>query len=383
MLRTAIKYFSICSLLIILYFLLLLQPREELKTCSRKSREHYFHQAEVWHPTNIAAANIYLGPKNEISVPPEREVKCFYVESTSPVVGFTPKFKCRLSDTGEIVRIKFSRRETLAEIAGTRLLWALGFYTDEMYPIKLRCYGCPEKDPAHPAPGEARTERFFYDAVMERNFPGDSIEQYEDQGWSWDELEQMENESSGSRKAHLGALKLAAVFLQHTDSKRSQQRLGCYSTDIVRQFGKQLCSKPVLMIQDLGATFGVGSNTVEASSAMYFKGWSNIPVWNTSKEKEYASKHPGEETCFGNILSAGEGGLTDPPISEEGRSFLVKLMSQLSDRQIRDLFRVSRVDKTEEQTVKNGTLAPVTIDDWVDAFKRKRKEIEDKRCTNQ
>jgi hypothetical protein len=382
MLTKAIKYFSLCSLLVILFFLLQLQPREELRTSSRKNRELYFHHAEVWHPTNIPATNIYLGPENNVSVLPEKEVKCFYVEENSPSVGFTPKFKCRLVDTGEIVRIKFSRRETLAEIAGTRLLWALGFYTDEMYPVTLRCYGCPSKDPAHPAAGEARSERLIYDAVMERNFPGEMIEQYADQGWSWDEFEQLENESTGARKAQLSALKLVAVFIQHSDSKRSQQRLACYSTNIVRQFGKEICPRPVLMIQDLGATFGVGSDTVEASSAMYFKGWSNIPVWNTSKEIEYASTHSGNQKCFGNLLSAGDGGLTDPPISEEGRAFLAKLMNQLSDQQIRDLFRVSRADKTKEQTLKNGMLAPVAIEDWVQVFKQKRKEIQEKRCSS-
>ena len=54
---------------------------------------------------------------------------------------------------------------------------------------------------------------------------------------------------------------------------------------------------------------------------------------------------------------------------------------KLRDRQIRDLFTVSNVVKRGE-TIDgaDGSKRPVTIDDWVRVFKRKRSEIVAARC---
>ena len=69
-------------------------------------------------------------------------------------------------------------------------------------------------------------------------------------------------------------------------------------------------------------------------------------------------------------------------ISEAGRSFLAERLAQLSDRQIRDLFTVSNVMKREQSIDgADGKKRPVTIDDWVRVFKKKRSEIAAARCS--
>ena len=339
----------------------------------------YLRKGNVWQKPEINLADLFSGPKTSIAVLPDSEVECHYVEEEGEIVGHTPKFKCALLDSGEVVRIKFSRRETYAEVAGTRLLWALGFHTDEVYPVRLRCYGCPQFDPSKPQESEKRMERSIPDAVMERNFEGEELAQYPDQGWKWSELDLVEARRGGSTRAETDGLKLLAVFIQHSDSKPPQQRLACFSSDLRWQDGKQVCAKPVLMIQDLGATFGSGNQKIGAFSAMYYKGWARTGIWNVEKEDQFRQK-TGKRVCFGSLQSAFKNGLIDPEISEEGRRFLADLLNRLTDDQIRDLFRAARSDKLQETILENGIETRVTIEHWLNAFKKKRDQINDHRC---
>ncbi len=374
------KYFRVCPVVVIIFFLCLFCPApNDLTRLSPKVRRSYFQKAQIWHPTDIAATMIQAGPESGTSLPPEAEVPCYYVEEKLQV-GASPKFKCRLMDSGEIVRIKFSRRETYAEVAGTRLLWTLGFYVDEVYPVKLRCYGCPELDPSKPDAGQKRIERVLPDAILERNFTGEELAQFPDQGWKWSELKRIDAKAGGATKAEVDALKLLAVFIQHSDSKPPQQRLACYSENLQWHESRLTCSMPVLMVQDLGATFGVGDAKVGAFSAMYYKGWERIDIWNSELEDRYLQEN-GRKVCFGRLTSAFQDGLFDPEISEEGRQFLSRLLNQLTDDQIRDLFRVARADQTKEVIVENGHETIVTIDHWLTAFKKKRDQINQRRCS--
>ena len=133
------------------------------------------------------------------------------------------------------------------------------------------------------------------------------------------------------------------------------------------------------MIQDLGATFGQSSKEVESSSSMYLRGWKSQPVWNLVKEDAYLKK-TGRKICIGYLVPAIGGELFDPEISDEGRQFLADLLNQLTDKQIEDLFRVARAERTDERIVENGQERPVRVQDWVDAFKMKRQEINDHKC---
>jgi hypothetical protein len=107
------------------------------------------------------------------------------------------------------IRTKFS-----LQVAATRLFWALGFYTDEEYPVRIRCLNCPEKDPFKPKKKEARIEREFQYAIMEKNYPGVVLEEKEDQGWSWAELDKILTKEQSATRAQIDALKLLAVFVQ-------------------------------------------------------------------------------------------------------------------------------------------------------------------------
>ena len=53
--------------------------------------------------------------------------------------------------------------------------------------------------------------------------------------------------------------------------------------------------------------------------------------------------------CIGDLPKSLTGTLDNPKISEAGRRFLATQLAKLSDRQIRDIFRVSNVVKRGEE----------------------------------
>ena len=92
-------------------------------------------------PGDIASRNLKLGPQDESGFRPEAVVTCDYVEKKQ--TG-TPKFDCAISPD-DTIRVKYGEQngEVYSEVAASRLLWALGFGADRMYPVKVVCKGCP------------------------------------------------------------------------------------------------------------------------------------------------------------------------------------------------------------------------------------------------
>ena len=117
--------------------------------------------------------------------------------------------------------------------------------------------------------------------------------------------------------------------------------------------------------QDLGLTFGRANLfNRQAVGSVNLEMWSQTPIWKDPKR------------CVGNLAAAQTGTLTDPVISEAGRTFLADLLTRLTDAQIRDLFTVARfADKPV-----NGGAGRTTVDAWVGAFKHKRDEITSVTC---
>ena len=79
--------------------------------------------------------------------------------------GKTEKFSCKItsvvSSDGKVqtltpemdeepVKVKFGANdnEVYAEIAATRLMWAMGYYADAWFPVRVECHNCP----ANPMP---------------------------------------------------------------------------------------------------------------------------------------------------------------------------------------------------------------------------------------
>ena len=285
-------------------------------------------------------------------------VTCDY--APKELAGASPKFACVRGDDEMKVKFGGGNAEVFAEVAATRLLWALGFGADRMYPVRVICRGCPSV-----LAGIARenNEMRFDPAAIERKMPGRELEP--DSGWSWPELDAVNAAEGGAPRAHRDALKLLAVLLQHTDTKRQQQRILCLGE--ARGEGPGQCDKPFLMINDLGLTFGRANLFNVNGKGMHLVQWSATPIWKAGAG------------CIGNLPRSVTGTLNDPVISEEGRAFLAGLLTQLTDDQIRALFDVSRVTLRLRDPAK-ARSGMATVEEWTDAFKRKRADIVERRC---
>src|SRR5687768_4067605 len=333
------------------------EKKDPYKKVDNDVRLDALRHSQVWMPGDIASKNLKVGPQDGNGFQPEAVVNCDYIEEKQ--TG-TPKFDCAITPDDKI-RVKYGQEngEIYSEVASSRLLWALGFGADRVYPVKVVCKGCP----ADPSKGTKKVEgsREFAAAIVERKAAGDVIELRKDSGWAWVELNFVDQTSGGAPLAHRDALKLLAAMIQHTDSKPQQQRLLCLDTEIGKTSAADgACAHPFMMINDLGKTFGTASMfNNDGKSAVNFKEWSKTPVWKD------------DAGCVAQLSKSLTGSLEHPKIGEAGRRFLSGLLSQLSDRQLRDLFEVAQFTKRDPA---------VTVEDWVAAFKKKREDIAARTC---
>jgi hypothetical protein len=345
-----------------------------LKRLSVAERQEVMERANIWRDLDTSSLNLIEGPVLPASQRIPAQVECTFVFPKKPLGGMTPKFQCDLGKD-DVVKVKYGEKngEVYAEVAASRLLWALGFQADVMYPARVTCRNCPD-DPfaassADWQRGNPRSNKTtVYDpAVIERE-SGSAIEVPGYEGWAFPELDKLTARGSGATRAQIDALKLLAVFVQHSDSKPGQQEIVCQEGSKGKDAkGNETCAQAWLVIKDLGGSFGKATKL--NSSKMNLPDWDGAGIWKDATR------------CIGDMPRSFTGSLEDPVISEAGRQFLAQRLTELSDRQIRDLFTVSNVlARGAEIEGPDGKKRPITIDDWVRVFKRKRSEIAGARC---
>jgi hypothetical protein len=333
-------------------------PGRRLKTSDRAA---LIKRAQVWKDTDVSSKDIKTGPDGTGGFAPGATVTCDYVRER--LGGSTPKFACAIAPDDK-VKVRFGRAngEIYAGVAATRLLWALGFGADPLYPVRVVCRGCPAEFAAEgdPAPGQI----VFDLAAIERKMPGHELfGSRMDPGWTWPELDRVDEGAGGATVAQRDALKLLAVFLQHTDNKQEQQKLLCLDEQL--EGAGAGCVTPFMMIHDVGMTFGrANSFNRDALGSANLEQWAGTPIWRDAKH------------CVANLSPSGTGTLTHPIISEGGRKLLADLLGQLTDDQLQDLFGVARLG---ERILPGGT-GGTPVSAWVEAFKHKRDEIAGNSC---
>ncbi|HUK37317.1 MAG TPA: hypothetical protein VLV86_25550 [Vicinamibacterales bacterium] len=327
-------------------------------------------RAQVWRPTDIPSLDLKTGPGGAGSFAPGTTVPCDFAPHDRGS-GHTPKFWCAVAP-GDVVKVRYREHngKLYGLVAATRLFWALGFGADRAYPVTVACRGCaldPWKKGSSPAPQGSVS---FDPATIDRRMPGRRLDAKPREGWAWPELDRVDEAAGGATVAQRDALKLLAVLVQHTDSKPENQALICLDTplrltepldDTDEDTGAR-CDHPFMMVPDLGNTFGHANRfNRDASSSVNFRDWQETPIWR-GREKG---------SCVGNLSKSSTGSLDNPRISEAGRRFLAKLLVQLSDAQLHDMFDVARFTRRDPSR---------TVEDWVGVFKQKRDEIVNATC---
>jgi hypothetical protein len=370
---------------------------------TERDRLNAIRHAQVWTATDIPSMDMNVGPKGTADdFVAGQSVVCDYVQH-SKGSGSTPKFRCDTAD-GQELKVRYYDRngEVYAQVAASRLLWALGFGGNRMVPVKVTCRGCPWDPFASDHKDAGQPEAMLFDpATIDIKMEGKTLEAKLDEGWAWPEIDKVDEKAGGAPLAQRDALKLLAVMIQHTDSKASNQRLVCLDKELAKSDKKSAkkadkaakadepaadrsatddspaaepvadtkadtkgaCAHPFMMLTDVGKTFGkANAGNRDNPGAVNFKEWSKTPVWKDADK-------PG---CVGNMPGSISGTLDNPRISEEGRKFLADLLAKLTDTQLRDLFTVSRFTRRDPTA---------TVEDWVNAFKHKRDEIANRTCS--
>ena len=330
---------------------------------SARLRDDALSSAHVWSEPAVPVSQFDFAANSPGGFQVSDDVSCRFV--IQKLSGLTQKFHCQLPD-GRIVKVKYGAHnaELQAEVAGTRLLRALGFSADDMFVVRsVRCDGCP-RFPFHslkcneqlelPAlcfggPLAADGVRTFTSVVIERKLDGAVIETFEDQGWSWYELDRIDPSHGGATRAEIDAFRLVAMLIAHWDNKGANQRLICPNG---RTLANGQCAAPIAMIQDLGATFG--PIRVDLPS------WRATPIWRD------------RAACRISMDALPYRGATFPDVtvSEAGRQMAVNLLERLSRDQLRQLFVASRI--TSFDGIDGDARNP---DAWVKVFQDKVREI--------
>jgi hypothetical protein len=266
-------------------------------------------------------------------------------------------------ESGEIVKVKYGRNpEVAAEVAATRLLSALGYAADRMsLAPTVRCYGCPRYPffamhllrltgtySWYPERGDSEGYSDFTWAAIERKFEATPIEAPALEGWGWWELKNVDP-SVGATRTELDVLRLLAVFLAHWDNKADNQRLVCLDPPTTTDAP---CRRPLLMIQDLGATFGPAKANLSR--------WATMPLW---------ADRP---TCTVSMKALPFSGATFPDarITEAARARVADQLGAFTHAQLRGLFAAARFPQHYSSTDNERDLAA-----WVAAYRRRVAQI--------
>jgi hypothetical protein len=386
-----------------------------MRVAGAQQRVRYLATARIWSdPGEVTPEMVTAGrPLKQQSEGLEAVLRgqplpCDFAKPGKDLGGNTPKFAC-VTPGGTTIRVKYSNgskdgnREIFSAVVAAKLLWALGFVSDPIYPITIDCKDCP----ADPMAGTGSRARRSYLATFQPEQSHLVIVDKDDadQGWRWGEVDEAiaklpEGPVRERQRMHFDALTLLGVFIQHGDRKPEQQRLECRgaldSSAGEAQPGKRdsaaavfferpdgsACNEPVIALQDIGATFGGAGRASKSNSKMNLEAWTNRPVFKPAK----AGAAGAVAECRGNLtvsMAAGEGGRGDPRVGEAGRAFLEQRLLLLTDAHIRALMATARVEKLSESHEWRDPVSGTThvgSEAWVAAFKDKVRQITQRRC---
>lgn len=317
----------------------------------------------------LARARVFLKATPGVEMPASAgpDLECRY--EPKDTTGTTPKFDCRLAD-GHIVKVKYGLNpEIPGEVAATRLLTSLGFAADHMSIVRrVRCYGCPRSPYRSRQVAEwffvagvldqfldYRNYADFANAAVERKFEARAFEVDDHAGWAFHELDAVDASRGGASRADVDALRLMAVFLAHWDNKATNQRLVCLGDR--GEDGAAPCAEPLLMLQDLGATFG--------PKKVDYLGWKHAPIWRDP------------EGCMVSMAELPYRGATFPDveISEAGRRLLASKLAVYDAVAIANLFLSSNFPDAE-----TGQVGATNVQPWVEVFQEKVAAITNRSC---
>jgi hypothetical protein len=263
-------------------------------------------------------------------------------------------------------------REVMTEVAGTRILFALGLPADAVYSTKqVTCFGCGPNPYETKQSAPIQTTSIFAVASVEFKMPGKSIEQKEDQGWSLNEIEATSRGTN--RQLDYEVVLLAAGIMNHHNiSQAKQNRLMC-PKDAINKDTKE-CSTPLAYFDDVGSIFGANS-TFHDNPRGQLKGFEKNKVFSN------------QDRCEVRIAPR-----SGTKISVFARDAFMNRARNLTPEKLRIILKEARFDIIDEavrqdvsrqkQGMTKEEIDEATIARWEQAITQKINEIRDAKGCN-
>jgi hypothetical protein len=107
----------------------------------KEARLALIWKAQIRTPTQVSAMDLRAGPPGSDALPLDETLRCTYVETK--LTGSSRKFDCAIGKS-DVAKVKYGANngEVVGSVLASRLLWALGFGADRVYPVRVTCQGC-------------------------------------------------------------------------------------------------------------------------------------------------------------------------------------------------------------------------------------------------
>jgi len=263
----------------------------------------------LWQePSDIATRNLLLGPGGEVMQPDLSSVT--FIEKQKG--GHSTKYRVR--DAQGRVWVAKVGKEAQPEVAASRLLWAVGYFTDITYLA-----------PRVEIQGKGTFENVRFEARPKQ------IKRLEE--WTWEQ-----NPFSGTLEFQ--GLKVMMILLANWDIKDNNNRILLVQDE--QTGNKQLR----YIVSDLGSTFGKTSGLLTGTRSEprdYLKAKFVVGVKGDRVEFDYGGKRG---SLFHDITVAQVGWIGD-------------WLARLSERQISDAFRAANYRDDEVSMLTKAVQARI------------------------
>jgi hypothetical protein len=264
--------------------------------------------------------------------------------------------------------------EVFTAVATTRIMWALGFPADYVYPAgSVNCVGCTD-DPFGQKLSDNKASLKDAPAVfkvvnVERELPLDQINPEDDETWSWTDAAKFysDGEWTHQQKVEFDAYRLALGLIHYYNALPQQNRLVCAEWEPVEAGHSKVCRKPMIYVHDLGSTFG--------------KKRSGLDLFGTNPRGIFDAYEP--QTVFLSPANCELRAtlLGDKKVLKEAQDLMIQRLARLDRDTVKSIFRVARFNMMDQKQVRRLRAAgsqnvdEAALDEWTNVFLKRIEEV--------
>ncbi len=258
--------------------------------------------------------------------------------------------------------------EVFTEVACTRFMWVLGFVADRAYSAGgAECVGCgarPFQDKQKNNTGKPADHGTVFKVVsVEREHPFDALKANGEEYWNWTDAANLyRNGWSQEQRVQFDAYRLALRLINYHNAVPQQNRVACakWQND---DDHSGVCEQPMILVQDLGSTFGKPKTFLGENSRGRYKHWATQTVFKSG-------------TC--ELLHPLDG---DPKVFAAAQALLVERLAKLDRPTVEAIFKVARFDEMDQEQIKRLSdqhvpdVKAAALKEWTDTFMSRIAEI--------